>query len=69
MTTWILYLALANGEAGPVEMSRYVCERLSIAVSLGETVEADVYGERVRVNRAACLGPAVADPCEMEAAS
>lgn len=67
MTTWILYLALANGDAAPIEVSEYVCQRIAIAVSLGETVEADAFGTHVRVVRAACLGPVDVNPCEVPA--
>ncbi len=67
MTTWVLFLTLANGDSGAIETSQYVCEKTAIAVSLGDHVQADVYGRLVTVTRAACHGPVVADPCEVEA--
>lgn len=69
MTTWVLFLTLANGDSGAIETSQYVCEKTAIAVSIGEKVEADVYGNHVRVVRAACHGPSEVDPCETEASS
>lgn len=65
MTTWVLFLTLANGDTGAIETSQYVCEKTAIAVSIGDKVEADVYGTLVRVERAACHGPAEVNPCEL----
>lgn len=64
---WVLFLTLANGDSGAIQTSQYVCEKTAIAVSIGEKVEADVYGRLVTVTRAACHGPAEANPCEVEA--
>jgi len=65
MTTWLLFLTLANGETGHIETSQYVCEKTAFAVLAGDKVEADVYGNLIAITRAACHGPAQTDPCEL----
>lgn len=69
MTTWLLFLTLANGDSGAIETSQYVCGRVAISVLAGEDVKADVYGNKVRVMRAACHGPTEVNPCEVGAPS
>ena len=66
MTTWILYLALANGASERIEVSREICEYIPIALEIGHPpVAADYFGSRVEITRAACHGPVAADPCEV----
>lgn len=67
MTTWLLYVVLATGDAGEIETSQYVCEKTALAVATGNLVQADVYGQMIRIDRAACHGPMAVDPCEAEA--
>ncbi len=68
--TWILYALLATGEAGPVPVDRHVCETTAYAVNDGALVIVDLdNGARVQVVGAACLGPAEADPCQIEAST
>lgn len=69
MTTWILYLLLANGEATSIGVAPEFCRYIPIAIEAGHPVHADYYGDRVEITRAACHGPVKADPCEMEALS
>lgn len=69
MTTWMLYMVLSTGDAGAIETSQYVCEKTALAVASGETVQADVYGHMIPVERAACHGPVGVNPCEVEASS
>ena len=68
--TWILYALLSTGEAGPVPMPQSVCETTAKAVADGALVVIEMDdGTRVHVIGASCLGPAEADPCEIEAHS
>lgn len=69
MTTWILYLLLANGEATSIGVAPEFCRYIPIALEHGLPVHADYYGTRVEITRAACHGPVVADPCEVGAQS
>ena len=68
--TWILYALLSTGEAGPVPVPRSVCETTAYAVNDGALVIVDRFdGSRVQITAAACLGPAEADPCQIEAST
>jgi len=67
--TWILYALLSTGEAGPVPVPQSICEQTAHAVNDGALVIVDRYdGSRVQITAAACLGPAEADPCEIQGA-
>ena len=71
MTTWMLYVILTTGEAGPVPVSEYVCRKLAVDLAAGAVVRVDRDdGSNVGITAAACLGPAeVADPCNVEGLS
>lgn len=65
--TWILYVLLATGEAGPVPMPQSVCETTTRAVADGALVIVDRDdGSRSQIIGATCLGPANVDPCQIE---
>lgn len=69
MTTWVLYLALANGVSERIEIDPAMCRYIPVAIEAGHPIHADYYGRRIEITRAACHGPASVDPCDMGAGS
>ena len=64
--TWILYVILSTGEAGPVPLDRATCEHLAVSLAAGAHVTVDrVDGTTATLTRAACLGPADVGPCDV----
>lgn len=67
---WILYAVLSNGEAGPVPVPADICLRVTSSLEAGSLVSVDLDdGSRTEIVAASCLGPASANPCEMEGTS
>lgn len=67
---WVLYAILSTGAAGPVPLDEHVCVKVASAIQQGATIDVDLdNGSTARIVSAACLGPAEADPCEMEGTS
>lgn len=70
MTVWVLYAILSTGAAGPVPLDEHVCVKIASAIKDGATITVDLDdGSQAQIVSAACLGPAEADPCEMEGLS
>ncbi len=68
--TWILYALLATGEAGPVPVDQATCQHLASSLAAGAHITVDRYdGTSATLAAAACLGPADADPCQVEAST
>jgi hypothetical protein len=67
---WILYAILSTGEAGPVPLDQTICAKVASAIQQGASIAVDREdGSQAEIVGAACLGPAEADPCEMEGTS